>query len=112
MNTGRERSSLTPEPARQRLDLWLWHARCGRTRTAAADLVKSGHVRLNGARVTAPSQPVRAGDVLTVALPGRVRVMKVVGFSDRRGDARAAGTTFQDLDAPKQGGPDPDTARS
>ena len=42
---------------RQRIDKWLWHARVVRTRTAAAALVERGHVRLNGARVGAASQP-------------------------------------------------------
>ncbi|QFR33806.1 RNA-binding S4 domain-containing protein [Ancylobacter sp. TS-1] len=85
-------------PGRQRLDLWLWHARCGRTRTAAADLVKAGRVRLNGVRVTAPSQPVRTGDVLTIALDARVRLWRVTGFIERRGDAQAAGTTYVEVE--------------
>lgn len=93
-----------PMPAgRQRLDLWLWHARCVRSRTAAADLVRAGHVRLNGGRVTAPAQPVRAGDVLTVALTARVRVLKVIGFIDRRGDAPSAQETYLDMSEPSQG---------
>ncbi|GAB4073237.1 RNA-binding S4 domain-containing protein [Ancylobacter sonchi] len=89
---------------RHRLDVWLWHARCVRTRSAAADLVRAGHVRLNGARVSAPAQPVRLGDVLTVALAGRVRLMKVTGFSERRGDAQAARETYLDLSEPLEGG--------
>ena len=77
---------------RQRIDKWLWHARVVRTRTAAADLAASGHVRINGRRVDAPSRAVRPGDVVTVALDRAVRVLKVVAFAERRGsadDARA-----------------------
>ena len=77
---------------RQRLDKWLWHARVVRTRAAAAALAASGHVRINGERVDAPSRPVRTGDVVTVALDRQVRVLKVLGFAERRGsadDARA-----------------------
>ena len=82
---------------RQRIDKWLWHARVVRTRTAAAALADSGHVRVNGARIDAPSRPVKAGDVVTVALDRTVRVLKVLGFAERRGDADAARALAEDL---------------
>jgi ribosome-associated heat shock protein Hsp15 len=81
----------------QRIDKWLWHARVGRTRTAAAALVTAGHVRLNGARIAAASQLVRPGDVVTVALDRTVRILKVTGFAERRGDADAARLLCEDL---------------
>ncbi|TCK23488.1 ribosome-associated heat shock protein Hsp15 [Ancylobacter aquaticus] len=84
-------------PVRQRLDVWLFHARCVRTRSAAAQLVKAGRVRLNGARITAPSHPVRLGDVLTLALDSRVRLWRVAGFVARRGDAPAARATYVEV---------------
>lgn len=82
---------------RQRIDKWLWHARVVRTRSAAAALVTAGHVRLNGERCQATSHGVKAGDVITVALDRAVRVMKVAGFAERRGDAAAARPLYQDL---------------
>jgi ribosome-associated heat shock protein Hsp15 len=82
---------------RQRIDKWLWHARVVRTRSAAAALAASGHVRVNGQRIDAASRAVRAGDVVTVALDRIVRVMKVVGFAVRRGDADAARVLYEDL---------------
>ncbi len=63
------------EANRQRIDKWLWHARVVRTRSAAAALSVSGHVRINDVGVEAASQPARAGDVLTVALDRRVRIL-------------------------------------
>ena len=82
---------------RQRIDKWLWHARVVRTRSSAAALVDEGLVRLNGARVTANSRPVKAGDVVTVALDRTVRIMKVTGFAERRGEADAARLLYEDL---------------
>jgi ribosome-associated heat shock protein Hsp15 len=82
---------------RQRIDKWLWHARVVRTRSAAAALVDDGLVRLNGERVSASSRPVRAGDVVTVALDRQVRILKVLGFAERRGGADAARMLFEDL---------------
>lgn len=82
---------------RQRLDRWIWHARVVRTRTAAADLVRGGHVRLDGARVTSPAQAVKAGQVLTIALDRQVRLLRIVGFSERRGDATSAHALFEEI---------------
>jgi ribosome-associated heat shock protein Hsp15 len=78
----------------------MWHARVVRTRTAAAGLAGSGHVRVNGARISAASHAVKAGDVITVALDRTVRVLKVAGFSERRGDAQAGRLLYEDLSPP------------
>jgi ribosome-associated heat shock protein Hsp15 len=82
---------------RQRIDKWLWHARVVRTRSDAAALVEAGHVRLNGKRMRAPGHAVRPGDVVTLALDRRVRVLEVVGFCERRGAASEAAATYRDL---------------
>jgi ribosome-associated heat shock protein Hsp15 len=84
-------------PDRQRIDRWLWHARVVRTRGAAAALADAGYVRVNGARVQAPGRLVRAGDVVTVALDGGVRVLKVTGFSERRGPATVGASLYEVL---------------
>jgi ribosome-associated heat shock protein Hsp15 len=82
---------------RQRVDRWLWHARVVRTRGAAAALAGSGYVRVNGARIDAASRVVRTGDVITVALDRSVRVLKVLGFVERRGPAGTGETLYEDL---------------
>jgi ribosome-associated heat shock protein Hsp15 len=82
---------------RQRLDKWLWHARVVKARTSAAALIEAGHVRINGARETSPGHAVKLGDVLTIGLDNSVRVLKVAGFSERRGDAAAARVLYEDL---------------
>ena len=82
---------------RQRLDKWLWHARVVKARTSAAALVEAGHVRVNGVRETAPGHGVKAGDVLTIGLDRSVRILKVIGFSERRGDAPSARALYLDL---------------
>ena len=85
------------DAGRQRIDKWLWHARTVRTRSNAAALVEAGHVRLNGKRVDAPSQLVRMGDVVTIALDRSVRVIKVAGFCERRGGAPEARALYREL---------------
>ena len=82
---------------RQRLDKWLWHARVVKARTSAAALIEAGHVRINGVREKAPGHSVKAGDVVTIGLDRSVRVLKVVGFAEQRGDAAAARVLYDDL---------------
>lgn len=81
----------------QRIDKWLWFARLTKTRTLAADIVQAGKVRLNRTRVEKPSQNVRAGDVLTVTLNRRVRLLKVVALGVRRGPSASARELYEEL---------------
>jgi ribosome-associated heat shock protein Hsp15 len=87
---------------RQLLDKWLWHARVVRARSDAAALVSGGRVRVNGERKTAPGHGLKRGDVVTVRLDGSVRVLEVVDFAERRGDATAAAATFAEVKADPQ----------
>ena len=77
--------SRTQLPETQRLDKWLWFARVTKSRTLAAQLVQDGKVRVNRAKAAKPSQTVRSGDVLTIAVRGSVEVLKVLAPGVRRG---------------------------
>jgi ribosome-associated heat shock protein Hsp15 len=88
----------------QRLDKWLWCARLTKTRTGAARLIADRKVRINGERVLKPSRLVHAGDVVTATHGGRLAVVRVVDFAERRGPASLAQTLYDDLtpeDAPE-----------
>ncbi|MGE0241335.1 MAG: RNA-binding S4 domain-containing protein [Parvibaculaceae bacterium] len=84
---------------RQRIDKWLWFARMVKTRTLAQAMVSHGQVRVNKARIAKSSHEVGPGDVLTFAVHGRVRVLRVVGIGTRRGPASEAQTLFEDMAA-------------
>ena len=99
-NEGRDADGITPRATQQRLDKWLWFARVVKTRTLAAKLVTEGGVRLNREKVEKPSAIVRAGDVLTIAVHDRVRILQVVAGGERRGPAPEAALLFVDLTPP------------
>lgn len=80
-----------------RLDRWLFCARLCRTRETAQEAVTAGRIRLNGARVDKPGRAIRPGDVLTVALGGRVAVVKVLALAERRGSAPLAQGLYETL---------------
>ncbi|WP_456676592.1 S4 domain-containing protein [Bradyrhizobium sp. RDM12] len=73
-----------------------------KARTSAAELVESGHVRINGTREKSPGHAIKLGDVITVALDRTVRVLKVTAFNERRGDAASARVLYEELSERKE----------
>jgi ribosome-associated heat shock protein Hsp15 len=79
---------------RLRIDRWLWCARFFKSRSAAAEAVRGGHVRLNGQRVK-PAHAVKIGDALQVALPrGVERDVAIAVIPKRRGPAPEAAASY------------------
>jgi ribosome-associated heat shock protein Hsp15 len=80
-----------------RLDKFLWFSRIVKTRALAQQLAEDGRVRIDGRLVDRAHAPVRVGDVLSFALRGRVRVLRVDGLPARRGPPAEARTHFSEL---------------
>jgi ribosome-associated heat shock protein Hsp15 len=84
------------EQEAQRIDKWLWHARFARTRGAAQQLARSGHVRVNRDKVREASRLVRPGDVLTLGLRRGVRVIRILALAERRDSFELARLLYED----------------
>ena len=82
--------------SRQRIDKWLWFARCVKSRTLAARLVSAGHVRINSQRIDAPAHLVAIGDHLTIALERHTLLWQVQGIGTRRGPYPEATKLYKD----------------
>ena len=91
---------MADDAARIRLDKWLYHARFAKSRGIAAEMVTGGHVRVNRDKAAKPAHKVGAGDVLTFAKGGRVRVVRILGLGTRRGPATEAQALYDDLSDP------------
>jgi ribosome-associated heat shock protein Hsp15 len=94
-----------------RLDKFLWFARIVKTRSLAQSLAEQGRLRLGGRLIDRAHAPVRVGDVLSFAVYGRVRVLKVEALPVRRGpptEARLLYTEVEENAAPltSEGGGD------
>ncbi len=85
---------------RQRLDRWLWFARIFKSRTLAQKFVATGAVRVDSRREINPDHRVGPGTVLTFALNGRVRVLRILDAGRRRGPPAEALALYQDLSPP------------
>lgn len=82
----------------QRLDRWLWFARIAKSRTLAAQAIEGGRIRVNRVRVVKPSHALREGDVLTIALRGKVLLLKVLAVGTHRGPPPEARLLYERLD--------------
>lgn len=89
----------------QRLDRWLFFARIVKSRSLASKLIASGKVRINRVATDKPSQTVRAGDVLTMTLHRRLRILRIVAPGTRRGPADEAQQLYEDLTPQDTGAP-------
>ena len=81
-----------------RIDRFLYFVRLAKSRTLAQTILAEGHARIDGRRVVKPSDEVRPGSVVALALSGRVRVIEVLGLPNRRGPAAEARTHYREID--------------
>ena len=110
MAAEREEPGNAASSGGQRLDKWLYFARLAKSRTLAADLILGGKVRVNRARAGKPSQLLRPGEVVTLAVQGRVLVLKVLLPGRRRGPAAEACTLYEVI-SPRPGPTPPHSTR-
>jgi ribosome-associated heat shock protein Hsp15 len=73
-------------------------------RPMAAELVETGHVRLNRAKVTKPGHILRIDDVLTITIHDHVRVLRVKDLGTKRGSFAQACQLYEDLSSPSSRG--------
>ncbi|MBN9643630.1 RNA-binding S4 domain-containing protein [Corynebacterium mendelii] len=82
-----------------RIDAWVWAVRLIKTRSAAAEACKAGHVKLNGQAVK-PSQQVVAGDRVRVWVNHREHHVEVTQTIRKRVGAAVARQCYIDHSPP------------
>ena len=80
-----------------RLDKFLWFARIVKTRMLAQRLAEEGRIRIDGRVVDRAHAPVRVGEVLTFAIRGQVRTLRVERLPVRRGPPAEVRTLYCEL---------------
>ena len=88
-----------PGPSSVRVDSWAWGVRLFKTRSAASDACKAGHVKVNGDRAK-PSQPVKLGDEVRAFVGGVERIYIARRLIVKRVGAASAAECFEDLTPP------------
>ena len=89
------------EPARVRLDRWLWAARFYKTRALAAAAVGGGNVELNGARAKR-AKPIAVGDRLRIRRGPFEYQLVVRAVAEQRGPPAAAAGLYEEDSAGKR----------
>jgi ribosome-associated heat shock protein Hsp15 len=90
----------TPDPETARVDQWLWSVRVYRTRSAATEACRAGHVKVNGASAKAAT-PVRVGDEVAVRAADHDRSLEVARVIKRRVGAPIAALCVIDHSPPR-----------
>jgi ribosome-associated heat shock protein Hsp15 len=81
-----------------RIDRFLFFIRLAKSRTLAQALVEAGHIRIDGRRVSKPSEEVREGSIVALPLHGKTRVLEVLSLPARRGPATEARACYREVD--------------
>jgi ribosome-associated heat shock protein Hsp15 len=81
-----------------RLDKFLWFARIVKTRALAQQLAEQGRLRLGGRVIDRAHAQVRVGDVLSFAVRGHVRVLRIEALPARRGPPAEARLLYSEVD--------------
>ncbi|KAB1502522.1 RNA-binding S4 domain-containing protein [Corynebacterium sp. 320] len=82
-----------------RIDAWVWSVRIFKTRTAAAEACRAGHVKINDVTVK-PSQSVVVGDRVRVWAHHREYVLEVTQLLSKRVGAPLARAAYIDHSPP------------
>ena len=80
-----------------RLDKLLWHLRLTKSRSLAQSIIAAGSVRVDGVRQTVAHKAVSVGQVMTLAINDRVRVIRVTTIPLRRGPPSEAQSCYCEL---------------
>ena len=81
-----------------RIDRLLVYLRFARTRSAALALIETRALRCNRKHVLRGAQQARIGDVLTLAVGNRVRVIQLLALPARRGSPAEAALHYREID--------------
>jgi ribosome-associated heat shock protein Hsp15 len=87
------------ESASVRVDQWLWAIRLYKTRSAAQDGCRGGHVKVNGAAAK-PATPVHVGDRVEARVHDWARDVEVTRLITKRVGAAVAVECYVDHSPP------------
>ncbi|WP_348788098.1 S4 domain-containing protein [Leifsonia sp. NPDC080035] len=87
------------DPSSVRVDSWAWAVRLFKTRSAASDACKAGHLKVNGDRAK-PSQPVKVGDEVRAFVAGSEKIYIAKRLIVKRVGAAVAADCFEDRTPP------------
>lgn len=84
-----------------RIDKWLWAVRVFKTRTAAVEACKAGHVKIQGKSVK-PAREIKVGETVEAYNGAVNRIVRARSLADKRVGAALVSELIDDLTPPEQ----------
>ncbi len=84
-----------------RLDQWLWAVRVFKTRANSADLIKGGHVEVNG-QPCKPAREMKPGDLIVAKVGQLTRTLRFLAEPPSRVAAKLVAQFAEDLTPPEE----------
>ena len=84
-----------------RIDKWLWAVRLFKTRTAAVEACKAGHVKIQGKSVK-PAREIKVGETVEAYNGAVNRIVRAKSLPDKRVGAALVSELIDDLTPPEQ----------
>jgi ribosome-associated heat shock protein Hsp15 len=80
-----------------RLDKFLFFTRLTKTRALAQSIAAHGHIRIDGQPVQRAHASVSPGQVITLPLHDRIRIIRIEALPSRRGPACEAQLCYSEI---------------
>src|SRR3954470_10273410 len=84
-----------------RLDQWLWAVRLFKSRSLAAEAIKGGRAKVNGA-ATKPAHEAKTGELVTITFFSITRTVRVLAAPPSRVAAKLVAEFAEDLTPPEE----------
>jgi ribosome-associated heat shock protein Hsp15 len=82
-----------------RLDKFLFFTRLTKTRALAQSIAAQGHIRIDGQPLGRAHASISPGQVITLPLYDRVRIIRIEALPSRRGPASEAQACYSEISA-------------
>ena len=80
-----------------RLDIYLYYIRIFKSRSLASKFISSNRLRVSGQVTQKPHKLISLGDVLTMIINDKIKILKVLDIPNRRGSYSESLNFYEDI---------------
>ena len=80
-----------------RLDIYLYYIRIFKSRSLASKFISSNRLRVSGQVTQKPHKLISFGDVLTMIINDKIKILKVLDIPNRRGPYSESLNFYEDI---------------
>ena len=80
-----------------RLDIYLYYIRIFKSRSIATKFVLTNRLRISGQVTQKPHKMISIGDVLTISINDKIKILKVLDIPNRRGPYSESLNFYEDI---------------